>query len=55
MEELLTVKDIARILKVNVWTVRAWVSQQRIPHIKVGRCVRFHPRAIEKWLESTSS
>jgi excisionase family DNA binding protein len=35
-DELLTVAQLAAILKVNHQTVRNWIDAGRIPHVRVG-------------------
>ena len=55
--ELLTVEDVAALLKVS----KSWVYEhtrshnspqsQRLPHIKVGKYVRFDPRALQRFIE----
>ncbi len=51
MEQLLTVQEVANILRVTpVWIYRL-VRQKRIPFYHVERCVRFLPSEIDEWLE----
>jgi putative molybdopterin biosynthesis protein len=40
-EELLTVDEAAAVLKLKPWTIRHWVSDRRIPYVKLGSAVRF--------------
>lgn len=57
LHELLTVDEVARLLKVS----RSWVYEhtrargvprsERLPHIKVGKYVRFDSRAVRAFLE----
>jgi excisionase family DNA binding protein len=57
IHELLTVEDVAAILKVS----KSWVYEhtrsrnipraERLPHVKVGKYVRFEPRALRGYLE----
>lgn len=54
-EQLLTVAEIASTLKVPV----SWVYErtrrsgsEQIPHFKLGKYLRFHWSAVQKWLES---
>ena len=57
LQELLTVDEVAAVLKVS----RSWVyehtrargvpSDERLPHIKVGKYVRFDARAVRAFLE----
>lgn len=39
-------KEIARLLDVQVCTIRKMTLQKRIPFLKIGRAVRFEPRAV---------
>lgn len=55
--ELLTVDEVAKVLKVS----RSWVYEhtrargiprsERLPHIKIGKYVRFEARAVREFLE----
>jgi excisionase family DNA binding protein len=57
LHELLTVDEVARLLKVS----RSWVYEhtrsrgtprsERLPHIKVGKYIRFEPRALRAFIE----
>jgi excisionase family DNA binding protein len=57
LHALLTVDEVAALLKVS----RSWVYEhtrargtprsERLPHIKVGKYVRFEPRAMRAFLE----
>lgn len=53
LEELLTVEEVAEFLKVPT----SWVyghtrhrGRDQIPHIKVGKYLRFHVSAVREWL-----
>jgi excisionase family DNA binding protein len=60
LDELLTVDDVASLLKVN----KSWVYEhtrergmpraERLPHIKLGKYVRFDARAVRAFLEKKS-
>jgi excisionase family DNA binding protein len=54
LDKLLTYDQLARVLQVNPGTLRNWVSQQFIPHVKLGRAVRFDTAAVEMWLRKRS-
>jgi excisionase family DNA binding protein len=57
LHELLTVDEVAALLKVS----RSWVYEhtrsrstprsERLPHVKIGKYVRFDPRAVRAYLE----
>ena len=46
-----TVKDMAARLQVKDKTIYAWVSQGKIPCVKVNGVIRFDPGEIEHWLQ----
>jgi len=48
--ELLTIDELASILKTKEMTIRQWVYQGRIPSIKVNGLLRFGQREIQSWL-----
>jgi excisionase family DNA binding protein len=50
--DLMDVDTAASLLKLSRQTLYTWVSQKRIPHLKVGRRTMFAPREIKAWLDS---
>jgi excisionase family DNA binding protein len=49
---LLTVEEIAHLTGFSVGTLYHWVSQKRIPVVRISpRCIRFLKSAIEQWIE----
>ncbi len=48
---LLDAEGAARYLSVTVWAIRRWVSQRRIPFLKVGRLTRFDRRDLDELIE----
>jgi excisionase family DNA binding protein len=53
-DELLTVAEVAEVLKVPV----SWVYErtrrkgvERIPHLKLGKYLRFHACEVREWLQ----
>jgi excisionase family DNA binding protein len=49
---LKTVKDVSQWLQVKPSTVYVWAEQGMIPHLKLGRLVRFDQDEIEMWLQA---
>ena len=48
---LLTVDDLARVLRVDSKTVRRWRSEGKLPDaIELGGVVRWHPDVVGAWL-----
>lgn len=52
--EILTIGDLAKELQVSESTVRR-LMRAGLPHIKVGRLVRFKKDRVEKYLDRMSS
>ena len=48
---LLTITELAARLNVKPSTLYAWASQDTIPHLKLGRLLRFDPDEINAWLQ----
>ena len=50
---LLTAVEVARLTGFAEGTIRHFVSQRRIPFVRISaRCVRFRRSDIESWLEN---
>jgi excisionase family DNA binding protein len=45
-----TVQEAAQELGLSVHTVRAWIAQRRIAHIRLGRAIRISPEEVERIL-----
>jgi excisionase family DNA binding protein len=52
MEKLLDPEAAAKILGIKTITVYKWVSERKLPFIKVGGALRFRPSALASWLEA---
>lgn len=48
----LTPEEIAGYLQISPRTIESWVWRGKIPHIKIGRCVRFDLGQIQEWLKA---
>lgn len=51
MKQLLNIRQAAQLLAVSVSTLYSWVSQRRIPFVKVGRSVRFDLNEMEEFIQ----
>lgn len=49
--QLLTPKQAAELLNVKPSWIKSMVFRGQIPFLKLGKHVRFCPKAIEKWVE----
>lgn len=50
MADLLSADDVAAMLGMGKDWVYAEVRANRIPHVKLGRYVRFRAESIEEWI-----
>ncbi len=49
---ILTVKEVASLLKIKPCTVYAWAEQRLIPSYKFNGALRFSEEDIKAWLNS---
>ncbi len=52
MEKLLTVPEVSEILKVKPATIYTWVRVGKLPHLRLGRLIRFTVECLEKFTKS---
>ena len=50
LQELLTVEDVARILKLRPSTIRAYAERELLPCVHVGNRLRFVPSDVGLWI-----
>ncbi len=50
--QLMTVKDVANMLRVSLKTVYQWAESKLIPSFKLNGAVRFDMKDIEAWIQS---
>jgi len=55
MEKLLTPKQLSELLQVDQSTVYKWSHMEFIPHVKLGKAVRFVEKDVEEWLRKRMS
>jgi len=51
MDKLLTTQEIAEVLGVKPSTIYQYTHQGYIPHVKIGKFVRFREKDVERWVE----
>lgn len=52
MSRLLTPRELAEMLQVKPSTIYQWVHEGFIPHVKVGRLVRFREGDVSRWIDA---
>jgi excisionase family DNA binding protein len=48
---LWNVTQVSQATGLSIHTIRSWVSQHRIPYVKMGTRTMFKPEAIRSWIE----
>ena len=51
----MTIAQLSHDLQIKRSTLYAWVSQRKVPFLKVNGCIRFRQDEIDAWLESLRS
>ena len=47
----LTVKQVAEALGCHIMTIYGWVEEGKIPHMRIGRRVKFDGAILAIWLD----
>jgi len=50
-EELLTVRDAAKLLTISAKKLYRMAALGRVPHVRLGRSVRFRQEDLERWIQ----
>lgn len=48
-EEIMTLEDVARYLKLTPQTIYTWAQEKKIPAAKLGKEWRFKKSVIDEW------
>ena len=54
MKNLLTVQEVAEMLKISVSTLYRWVNKREIPFVKLGGKLRFNEGEIKTFVLQNS-
>jgi excisionase family DNA binding protein len=54
IDRLLTLREVAYILRISLTTAKIWASKRRFPVVKVGRLVRVAPGALDEWVRENT-
>ena len=49
--EILTIEEVARYLRLTPQTIYKWAQERRIPAAKLGKEWRFRKSFIDRWLD----
>lgn len=52
MKKLLSAKEVAEILGVEISTIYDWVYKKKIEHIKIGKLLRFDPETLQNYINN---
>ncbi len=52
MKKLLSAKEVAEILGVEISTIYDWVYKKKIEHIKIGKLLRFNPETLQNYINN---
>ena len=46
----LDIQGASQYTGISVTTLYKWVNQRKIPHIKMGRLLKFDPLKLDEWI-----
>jgi excisionase family DNA binding protein len=49
MEDIMTLEEVAKYLKVKPQTIYTWAQDAKIPAAKIGKEWRFRKSVIDRW------
>jgi len=52
MMQLIDIQTLSALLSVKPKTIYDWVHKNSIPHVKLGKLVRFDENEIKRWVEN---
>ncbi|MCI0418751.1 MAG: helix-turn-helix domain-containing protein [Acidobacteria bacterium] len=52
LEQVLSFKDARKLLGMSEPWLRKQISAKKIPHYKIGRCVKFKASELEEYIKS---
>jgi excisionase family DNA binding protein len=52
-DEIMTVEEVAKYLKMKPQTVYKWAQEGRIPGAKLGKEWRFRKRILDEWIDAS--
>lgn len=52
IEKLLTLREVAELLRVSEKSVRRLVAYRRLPCVRIGRALRFQSSDVLRWISA---
>lgn len=52
-DEIMTIEEVARYLKLKPQTVYKWAQEEQIPAAKLGKEWRFRKSLLDDWIDSS--
>ncbi len=52
MEDIMTLEEVAKYLKLKPQTIYTWAQNKKIPAAKLGKEWRFRKSVIDKWFNN---
>ncbi len=52
LDEMMTIEQVAKYLKLKPQTVYKWAQEGRIPGAKIGKEWRFRKRILDEWIDT---
>ena len=52
-DDIMTVEDVAKYLKMRPQTVYKWAQEGRLPGAKLGKEWRFRRRILDEWIDAS--
>ena len=52
-DEIMTLEEVARYLKLKPQTVYKWAQEEQIPGAKLGKEWRFRKSLLDEWIDSS--
>lgn len=51
MDDIMTLEEVARYLKLKPQTIYTWAQNNKIPAVKLGKEWRFRKSVIDRWFD----
>ena len=50
-KRLLNITELSQMIGIKTDTLYHWVSQKRVPYVKIGRLTKFDIEIIDRWIK----